>query len=134
MSDLELIMLEEETTFFNSVFSKIFHKKGQEAPCLEKVRQMAFVEVKFPESSGILISKTPSLSLSGLIANLGMYLIIWCRRYKNNTFSFLFLGGLMSLYIGLSVLSIMEVIFWCYRGLLAVSRNIREHHASCQLN
>ena len=74
MSDLELAMLEEETTFYNSVFSKIFRKKAPKERCAEKVSQIAIVEVKFPESSGILISKTPSLSLSGLIANLGMNL------------------------------------------------------------
>ena len=64
-------MLEEEGKFYNEVYSKIFGLANDARLCEEKVKRMAFVEIRFPESSFLSIGKVPSFSLSGSIANIG---------------------------------------------------------------
>ena len=70
-SDIEKAMLSEEISFYNRVYSKIFDNLSEEEKCEAKVREMAFVEIRFPENGGLEITKSPSLSLSTLIAVIG---------------------------------------------------------------
>ena len=70
-SDIEKAMLSEERSFYNRVYSKIFDNLSEEEKCEAKVREMAFVEIRFPENGGLEITKSPSLSLSTLIAVIG---------------------------------------------------------------
>ena len=61
----------EESSFVNRVFTKLFSDISKEDRCEAKVKQMAFVEIRFPESGGLEITRSPAFSLSSLVATIG---------------------------------------------------------------
>ena len=70
-SQIEDEMQKEEGSFVNSVYTKIFSDMSKEDKCKTKVSQLAFVEIRFPESGGLEITRSPALSLSSLVATIG---------------------------------------------------------------
>ena len=70
-TDIERAALFEESTFYNRVFTKIFNGRDDERECKEKVKQMAFIEIRFAENGGLEITKSPSFTLSRLVAIVG---------------------------------------------------------------
>ena len=116
MSEIEIGAIEEENQFFNEVYTKIFNRKSRREWCEEKVKQMAFVEVRFPQTEAIVITKSASFSFSGAMANIGKFDSWFCISDVFRDKCIQFSGGVMSLYMGISGLSIVEIVFWIYKA------------------
>ena len=88
--------------FVSSILFKNDHKLDEIVHCKETLARVAIVDIQMTSADAIVLSPHVQSKTS-----------IW-----TNT------GGLLSLYVGFSFLSLAEIVFWIVQTLLLLARKI----------
>ena len=106
----------ERSFFYNEFVTKILYnppnlsqEENERLYCKEVLKNVAVVDVRFTSADAIVLEKS-------LVDNISFW---------TNT------GGLLSLYVGFSSLSLAEVTFWALRWVLSIIRTTKRR--LCQI-
>ena len=83
--------------------------------CQETVSQVAVINIQLTSDTITEIVRRRRVTFTDQLASLGNFLPIWSSNY----FKFIFSGGVVGLFCGMSILSLVEILFWASRGLRA---------------